>query len=88
MDLSVVLLVQFPFCCLHRKASQMNSMFRQNPYDSSPYDSYTDHDGREQRQSYSVDIPMATMQPGLEVSQSAKRWGTPNANPYGNTHSM
>ncbi|XP_019397319.1 PREDICTED: transmembrane channel-like protein 5 isoform X1 [Crocodylus porosus] len=69
-----------------RKASQMNSMFHQNSYDSSPYDSDTDHDGRGQRQNYSMDIPMATMQLGLEVSQSAKRWSRPDANPYGNTH--
>ncbi|XP_041318422.1 transmembrane channel-like protein 5 isoform X1 [Pyrgilauda ruficollis] len=60
-----------------RESSQRNPFSHQTPYDSSLYDYYGEHRGREQN--YPVAIPMASLGPGSDYSQDL-----PSTSPYGN----
>ncbi|CAN8191823.1 unnamed protein product [Coccothraustes coccothraustes] len=60
-----------------RGSSQRNPFSHQTPYDSSQYDHYGEHRGREQN--HPVAIPMASLGPGSDYSQDL-----PSTSPYGN----
>uniref|UniRef100_A0A8D0GPY7 Transmembrane channel-like protein n=1 Tax=Sphenodon punctatus TaxID=8508 RepID=A0A8D0GPY7_SPHPU len=67
--------------------SQGSTSFHQNPYDSSPYDSYEDRSGGVGRQlNVPVAIPMDSMLSNSEYSPRAPRSAIPDMNPYGNAH--
>nr|XP_060642289.1 transmembrane channel-like protein 5 [Anolis sagrei ordinatus] len=72
------------------RSAERSTSFHYNPYDSSPYHSYGEHNEEgTRRQTPSIHIPMNSMRildSGTEYGLRDSSFGTPTSNPYRNAH--